>query len=304
MTTVEQIADAILYEGYILYPYRASSLKNGQRWNFGVLYPPEYSAAQHGSDSSTMQCECLARLAQDQDAKLKVTVRFLQLVTRESWQEAIAREIETDVSSTHSFLFPARVERDADGIVRRQEEVEGLIEVSSRSLADGWSRISVRISNCGVIDVPAVDSAAWPAREAALRRSLVSTHAILRVPGGEFASLVDPPEELRELSAECSNVGLWPVLVGDAAPSDTMLASPIILYDYPQIAPESAGALFDGTEIDEILSLRILTLTDEEKREMRETDPQARRLLERTESLDPEQWLQLHGVMRGPGSGR
>ena len=79
-----------------------------------------------------------------------------------------------------------------------------------------------------------------------------------------------------------------------------MLASPIILYDYPQIAPESAGSLFDGTEIDEILSLRILTLTDDEKREMRETDPQARRLLERTEALDPEQWMQLHGVMREP----
>jgi len=83
-----------------------------------------------------------------------------------------------------------------------------------------------------------------------------------------------------------------------------MLASPIILYDYPQIAPESAGALFDGTEIDEILSLRILTLTDEEKRQMRETDPQARSLLERTEALDAEQWMQLHGVMRDPrGSG-
>jgi hydrogenase maturation protease len=133
-----------------------------------------------------------------------------------------------------------------------------------------------------------------------LRRSLVSTHTILRVPGGEFASLLDPPEELRELSGECSNSGLWPVLAGEATPPDTMLASPIILYDYPQIAPESAGSLFDGTEIDEILSLRILTLTDDEKREMRETDPQARRLLERTEALDPEQWMQLHGVMREP----
>jgi hydrogenase maturation protease len=180
-----------------------------------------------------------------------------------------------------------------------------MIEVSVREAPDGWSRVSVRISNCGAFDVPAIDSAAWPTREAALRRSLVSTHAILCVPGGEFASLLDPPEELRQLSAECSNVGLWPVLAGDAP--DTMLASPIILYDYPQIAPESAGALFDGTEIDEILSLRILALTDDEKREMRETDPQARRLLERTEALDPEQWLQLHGVMRDPqrsGSGQ
>ena len=300
MTTVEQIADAILYEGYILYPYRASALKNGQRWNFGVLYPPSYAAVQRGSDTSTMQCECLARVGQE----LRITVRFLQLVTREAWQEAIAREIETDAPGTHSFAFPASEDRDASGIVRRQEKIEGSIEVDVRPLRDGWSRVSVRISNCGAFQVPLQDSAAWPTREFALRRSLVSTHAILRAPGGEFASLLDPPEELRQLAAECSNVGLWPVLAGDATPPDTMLASPIILYDHPQIAPESAGALFDGTEIDEILSLRILTLTDDEKREMRETDPKTRSLLERTEALDAEQWMALHGVMRDPrGSG-
>ena len=33
---MEEIANAILYEGYMLYPYRASSVKNQQRWNFGV----------------------------------------------------------------------------------------------------------------------------------------------------------------------------------------------------------------------------------------------------------------------------
>ncbi len=299
MTSVEQIADAILYEGYILYPYRASALKNGQRWNFGVLCPPAYAAAQQAqgasSDASEMKCECLAR-----GGRLSVTVRFLQLVTRDRWQEAVAREITVDTPGTHSFLFPAREDRDDAGVVRRQEQVEGTIDVSVSVAHHGWSRVSVRISNRGAFQVPSLDSAAWPTREAALRRSLVSTHAILRAPGGEFASLLDPPEGLRQLSAECSNIGLWPVLAGDAAPPDTMFASPIILYDYPQIAPESAGALFDGTEIDEILSLRILALTDQEKREMRETDPKARHLLERTEALDAEQWLQLHGVMRDP----
>jgi hypothetical protein len=286
-TTVEQIADAILYEGYILYPYRASALKNGQRWNFGVLYPPSYAATQQGSDASTMHCECLARIGES----LGVTVRFLHLVTRESWQEAVAREVKTDAPGRYPFLYPANEED-------RQEQIEGLIEVNVQPVQQGWSRVSVRISNGSAFDVPQTDSAAWPARESALRRSLVSTHAILRVPGGEFGSLIDPPEELRQLSSECSNVGLWPVLAGDAVTRDTMLASPIILYDYPQIAPESAGALFDGTEIDEILSLRILTLTDQEKREMRQTDPRARSLLERTEALDAEQWLRLHGVMR------
>ena len=80
-----------------------------------------------------------------------------------------------------------------------------------------------------------------------------------------------------------------------------MLASPIILYDYPSIAPESTGNLFDATEIDEILSLRILTHTDEEKREMRESDDRVRELLERTESMPDEQFIKLHGILRGLG---
>lgn len=297
---VEQIADAILYEGYILYPYRASALKNGQRWNFGVLYPPAYAAAQQGSDTSTMYCECLFR----GDDGLRVTVRFLQLVTRENsgardgaWQEAIARQVELNAPGLHSFAFPEEQTRNA-GVIRRQERVEGAIEVIQRGVDHGWSKISVRIVNR--TPYRGANSPDFAAREAALRRSLVSTHAILRVPGGEFASLLEPPDELRALAAGCSNSGIWPVLAGDGSRADTMLASPIILYDYPRIAPESPGALFDGTEIDEILSLRILTLTDEEKREMRETDPRARELLERTESLDSGQWMRLHGTLRDP----
>lgn len=289
---VEQIADAILYEGYILYPYRASALKNGQRWNFGVLYPPAYAAAQQGSDTSTIECECLFRGG----VRFSVTLRFLQLVTRDgAWQEAIARHVDFQAPGLHAFTFPEEHVREG-GAVRRQERVEGSVDVIRHELEQGWSKLSVRITNNSPYH--GADSADWAAREAALRRSLISTHVILRVPGGEFISLLDPPEELRALAAECSNSGLWPVLAGDASRADTMLASPIILYDYPRIAPESPGALFDGTEIDEILSLRILTLTDQEKSEMRETDPRARELLERTEALDAEQWMRLHGALR------
>jgi hydrogenase maturation protease len=77
-----------------------------------------------------------------------------------------------------------------------------------------------------------------------------------------------------------------------------MLSSPIILYDYPEIAPESPGDLCDGTEIDEILTLRIMTLTDAEKNEMRHVDEYARRILERTEMLGRDEFLKMHGVMR------
>jgi len=94
------------------------------------------------------------------------------------------------------------------------------------------------------------------------------------------------------------NTGTYPVLVGDEGSRNCLLSSPIILYDYPQIAPESAGDLFDGTEIDEILTLRIMSLTDDEKNEMRNADELARRLLERTESLSPDELMNLHGLMK------
>jgi hypothetical protein len=92
-------------------------------------------------------------------------------------------------------------------------------------------------------------------------------------------------------AADCDNVGTWPVLVGD----DTMLSSPIILEDHPRIAPESPGDLFDGGEIDGLLALNIMSLTDEEKAEMRATDPRTREILERTEALTEEQMLRLCG---------
>ena len=89
---------------------------------------------------------------------------------------------------------------------------------------------------------------------------------------GEFVSLLDPPGASAHLAAGCRNIGTWPVLVGCRGRGGHVLSSPIILYDYPEIAAESPGDLFDSTEIDEILTLRIMTLTDDEKRSMAALD--------------------------------
>jgi hydrogenase maturation protease len=132
-----------------------------------------------------------------------------------------------------------------------------------------------------------------------LLKSLLSAHTVLGVSGGEFISQIDPPPELQSEVSKCKNVGTWPVMAGDERARDSMLSSPIILYDYPQIAPESQGDLFDGTEIDEILALRILTLSDDEKREIRQSDARTREVLERTESMPAEHFMKLHGVLRG-----
>jgi hypothetical protein len=310
---VDRIADAILYEGYLLYPYRASSVKNRQRWTFGGLYPPAYSAAQGGTDAAGMRIECLVRA--DSRSVLRVKVRFLHLLAvgdqvSRPRQEAVERVVGSPdlllgelarQSLQLSFAFPASCEQEplpgtngaaAGVLVRQQQAVEGVVELSAQSFVEGLCKIAVCIHNRTPM---AADDRN---RDAALMQAFVSTHAILSVSGGEFVSLLDPPEPWRALAAACVNVGAWPVLAGAEGTKDTMLASPLILYDYPQIAPESPGDLFDGTEIDEILTLRLLTLTDEEKKELRAGDARARALLESTEALDRDHLWQLHGTWR------
>ncbi len=338
---VDRLVSALLYEGYLLYPYRPS-VKNRQRWSFGGLYPPLYTEGRVGSDSSVMQTQCLLRGGDS--ARLTVSVRFLHLIAREvgaidpastdwpldestpirfveslrvgedtlhSWQEAVEREIPLEESDVSELVAcPRRIEfqfgpsaeceplRDTSGVVvglieRRQKRVEGAIDLSAESVGDGVFRISVRIENQTPFEVARSDN-----RDEVLLHALVSTHTTLGVSHGSFVSLLDPPESLRQIAAACRNVGAWPVLVGSEGETDTLLSSPIILYDYPQIAPESPGDLFDSTEIDEILSLRIMTLTDDEKRTMSALDKRGRALLERTESLARGQFMRLHGTMR------
>ena len=344
---VEDIANAVLYEGYMLYPYRPSSVKNRQRWNFGVIYPKTYSESQSGNDGWFMQTECLA--AAKPWSELNVKFRFLQAVTRaigkldlpldtwpadskdgqepdfqlveslrvanqtfQTWQEASEREIVVPTfriadilasgqSSVHVFAATRELEslhgtqgRIEGVIVRTTGTIIGTVNLAATCIDHGLFKITVRISNLTPTAAPGDGN-----REDALVQSLLSPHTILNIDGGEFISSTDPPTALKGIIAQCANVGTWPVLIGEEGQRHGMLSSPIILYDYPQIAPESAGNLFDGTEIDEILALRILTLTDDEKQEMRSSDGRSRQILERTEALPPEHFMKLHGVLRG-----
>jgi hypothetical protein len=290
---VDRVADALLYEGYLLYPYRPSSVKNRTRWTFGGLFPRAWTQAHGDAEPCTTQAECLLKSG----TRLSVRVRFLHLIQRPDWQEAAEREVAFAVPLAEvqaaerrvPFTFgPGRDERG--GVVRTHERIEGEVTVAATRIG-ALTRLTLRVANLTPLD-PAVG------RGDAQRHAMASTHAILHAAGGEFVSQLDPPDECRPESESCRNVGLWPVLAGPEGTADTMLASPIILYDHPQVAPESPGDLFDATEIDEILSLRILTLTDEEKQQMRATDNRARRLLERTESLGGDQLLALHGALR------
>ncbi|NYH20737.1 hypothetical protein [Paraburkholderia bryophila] len=340
MNAVESVVQAVLYEGYLLYPYRPTSVKNRQRWTFGGVYPRAYAEAS-GSDPWVTQSECLLRGGEH--TRVAVRPGFLQVIDRtvleaentavrpESgepvwrsvpvldigerrytpWQEAAERHIalpvlvlgdllKTPTEIAFSFDAACDLEPLADGhdtlrgaLRRTRAALQGRVELSATSVANGVYRLKTRIVN----ETP-LDRARDLTRDAASLFALVSCHTVLTVDGGTWLSSIDPPDELAACSAACRNIGVWPVLVGDEQQPDTMLASPIILYDFPQIAPESAGDLFDATEIDEILTLRILTMTDDEKREMIATDERARALLTRTESLGAEQMQKLHGTLR------
>lgn len=276
---VESVADAVLHEGLMLYPYRRSALKNRQRWTFGVLFPPDFCAQARNGDRADLRVECLVE--GEADARLAVKVRFLQ-----------GGDSDETVERT---VAPAAVSvRDAERSPRRHEfsfgAGRGALEVAAHAIDERISKVSVVIANVTPFD--------GGTRDDALRRALLSCHALLSIEGGAFFSMVDAPPALLAL-ANCRNEGVWPVLVGAEGARDRMLASPIILYDYPRIAPQSPVAMFDGTEIDELLSLRVQTLTPEEKVELRR-HPRTAALLERVDSLAREDLAALHGTWSRP----
>jgi hypothetical protein len=310
---IREIADAVLYEGYVLWPYRRSALKNTRRFTFGGVYPPAHSGA-HPDDPASMQTQVLVEGGPG--ARVDVRVRFLQVVRRQlyrdgvpvdeftaggtryvSWEEAREREVAAVSTLDAPVVLPIAIpagrdeERLAEGkTVRTWHALEGQVTIAAEPVADSVHRLTVRIENRTPFG--------GGSREEALERAFCSTHTILRAGDAALVSATDPPAELRAAVEACRNEGTWPVLVGEPGERRTMLSSPIILEEYPRVAPESPGDLFDGGEIDQLLTLNILSLTDEEKAEMRASDPRAREILDRTEALSEEELMRLHGAIR------
>jgi hydrogenase maturation protease len=299
-----RLARAVLYEGYLLWPYRLSALKNRQRWTIGGVHPEPYGRAREGY-AWRSRTQCL--LEADAAATVTVRVRWLHVVTCEAdpvqegfpREEAVEREVAACGLRVAALLRePHRVEIDVPagrepgggGVVRGWEALRGRVEVAAEPLRPGLVRLTVRV----------VNTTAWCGEERAeaMRRTLVAAHTVLRAGGGGFVSLMDPPEELRGFAEGCRNVGGWPVLLGAEGDRRAMLSAPIILYDHPRIAPQSPGDLFDATEIDQLLTLSVLALSEREQREIREGDPRGREILERCAALSPEQLMRLHGIVR------
>ncbi|MGB6192326.1 MAG: hypothetical protein WBF42_07660, partial [Terracidiphilus sp.] len=303
---VEAVANAVLFEGYILYPYRPMAIKNRQRWNFGTLYPASFAARLQPPERAGFAAEVLVEC--DAGASITAQVRFLQLVAsaeREAdWKEGFARartvgdvevgELCAGIEYSLDFSEAGEEERASvpAGMVTRG--LLGKLTFSTARMVDGLYKLQASFRNVSPT------SGEEKSREAVEELAFTSAHLLLAVGGGgRFVSLLDPPTERQAAAKGCKQDGVYPVLLGKDGDRSRMLCSPIILYDYPKVAPESAGDFFDGTEMDEMLALRVLTLTDEEKAAMRAGDPHARTILERTEMLPPEQWMKVHGAVRG-----
>ena len=325
----KEIADAILYEGYILYPYRASAVKNRQRWTFGGVFPQGVE-----DEISTMRTEILLRA--DLSARVEILIRFLQTQQRQvrklrmhasegavyervaeldvegqryvTWDEAVEREFTaSDIFLSEVLSRPRRItfsapSQEADetihartgavvgAVTRIRQALEGSLDISATEIDDGVFRLGVAVTN--TTNLPELS------RADAQTYAFMSTHMLIHTPSGEFISILDPPAHLQAAAETCRNQGTWPVLVGEEGKRDKILSSPIILYDYPKVAPESKGPFFDGAEIDEMLALRVLTLTDDEKREMMAADPRTKAMLERCEAMNGPDFASLHGALR------
>ncbi len=329
------VADAVLFEGYLLYPYRATSRKNQVRWQFGVLGPPGAAEAGLGEEPS-MSAQCLLRSGPA--GRVSVHLRFLQLQTRSveratddparfepvdqlsvgarswlSWDEAAEHEIELDQCLVSALAEQGReLPVDVDGgedvehlldddgtilgrLVRRRWPLHAVVSVGTTTV-DGLERLTFTVAN--VASGPVADD-----KDAAIRSSLIGAHLLVQTHDAGFVSLLEPPAEASRAAKGCLQRRCWPVLAGAPGDTDVVLVSPIILYDYPEVAEQSAGALFDSTEIDEILTLRVMTLTDEEKAEARATDPRAAEIIDRCDAMSPEGLAELHGILRDPHAG-
>jgi hypothetical protein len=328
-----KVADAVLYEGYLLYPYRASAAKNQARWQFGVLMPRLWSESGPDEPWST-QTECL--LEPEDTTTVRVLVRFLHVQSKTveavdveagtfnevpalpvdgselvPWDEAteheatveapLARLLEGELTTPFERPGGRRVEpvhtvsgKLAGRTVRRRWPVMGSVRLSAERLEGPYGLVRLRLvlENATAWNDPGAD------RGVALRHSLVAAHSLLGIDQGVFLSLLDPPEWAKPAAEACRNLHTWPVLIGEEGRRDAMLSSPIILYDHPTIAPESPGDLFDATEIDEILTLRTMALTEAEKREARATDERAAAIIDRVDSMPPELLERLHGAVR------
>lgn len=272
---LERLVDSLLYEGYALYPYTPEATKNATPTPFGIVYPPAYAAHRPTATFDHIRLECLV-VAAAGGAELAAEVRFLQ--PSGPRHQAGARRAALPPVPLDA-LAGTPVERDVAFASEPGPPLEVRVRLSAFPLDDGLRRVTLHVENrtqvSGDLD-----------RAGALHHALLSTHPLLRLTAGRFVSPL-------EAAGRCESVNTWPVLA--TADDRALLGAAIVLPDHPQIAPESRGSLFDGTEIEEALLLHVQALSDEERAAIERQDPVVREMIARADAATPQELLALHG---------
>jgi hypothetical protein len=332
LADARRVADAVVYEGYVLFPYRAKSPKSQVRWQFGVIAPRSVAELDPG-ERWFMQTEVL--IDGGSQTSINVDLRFLRVQARTvealvdgdyvpvesltvddriitDWQEAVEEEIDLVDLPLAEIIANGR---DIPLVFEASSSTEPIVDkagtVVGRMVRQTWpvtarARVAAHDDDSpfSIVKVSVVieNLTDWEnaqaKREEFVRHCMAAVHTLFELKGGSFVSLADPPEFAKPAVATCQNIGTWPVLIGNQDHCDTILSSPITLSDFPEIAPESEGDFYDATEVDEMLHLFVNTLTDEERAEARGTDPRAAAIMDRVENMPPELMDKLHGAIR------
>ena len=332
-STIETLTRTLLYEGYALYPYHRSAIKNQKPVPFGVIFPQLYSTYNPHAHS-LMQTQCI--ISGNKNINLKITVRFLHLVKTGLFENSADQDINTsdhlpladivvDGKSYHAgwqtiertlssgiLLADQLIQNGKDMIIEFDSMTEsrnldnqngesiakqvyattsirGNVHINTVPIAgrENAFRITLTVTNATPVDNPMKIS-----RDEVLSQSFLSTHALLETTNAKFISHQDPGEDWAPLIKACDNRNTWPILIDDE--DTTLLSSPIILSDHPQINPLSHGDLFDGTEIEEALLLHVSVLSDEEKQRISLGDEKLKAMLTKVSQVTPEELLRFH----------
>jgi hypothetical protein len=322
------IANAILYEGYLLYPYTASASKNKMRWQFGVVVPTAYEAAgtlERGNQHTEFIIDVTENTRIDALLRfLHVDARIVEVLQCDAYVEVPALEID----GTRHLSFDETVEcevalhldlaaSDSASVLVRYEANRVVEELRDKSGALVGRTIRQRWPLAGTFEVKALAVEGNPAirklvidaenkseiitareRGEVLRTAFISTHTLLAIENGAFLSPIDPPDYAEAATETLANRCPWPILMGsgkvDAQRSPIAMSTPIVLGDFPELGKKTEADAFDGTEIDELLTLSVLSLSDAERAEARATDPRARAIVDRAERFGADDIARLH----------
>ncbi len=273
-TGFEELLRTLLWEGYALYPYTRGATKNATPTPFGIVYPPSYAAGNAGARASlTLRGLALA----GPWAPLGAEVRFLQ--SSGARHEATERRVTFAAAPLADLVAEPRAQSFEEGGLRAR------VRLAAEDLGAGRYAVDLLVENTTPF------AAAGAGRAEALGASLLSTLPFMQLDSGRFASPLEPADDGCDVLSE----NTFPVLA--TATDDTLLGATIMLPEHPQIAPESRGDLFDGTEIEEALLLHVLALSADERESIERDDPAVRAMIERAAAATPAEILALHGRM-------